>query len=147
MGLDPSAVGYECDPIAHYYGSRDVILYALGIGATCAELDYLYEGRGPRVYPSYAVVPALEALRAVLPRMGGTVSDILHHGQSLTLHRPFAPEATLYTKARVLALHDLGRMAEAVVHTETRDTGGALMATTGWSLLYRSGEHSVHSAS
>src|SRR5687767_10875598 len=58
MGLNPQIVGTETKPYRMEYGWRDTVLYALGIGAKRDELDYLYEGRGPKVYPSFGVVPA-----------------------------------------------------------------------------------------
>lgn len=42
-------------PVPVAWGVRDVIAYALGTGATPeADLDHLYEGRGPRVLPTFA---------------------------------------------------------------------------------------------
>ena len=52
MGLNADAVGTKTEPIEHSYTWRDVALYALGIGATVDDLDYLYEKRGPKVYPT-----------------------------------------------------------------------------------------------
>lgn len=55
------------------YSWRDVVLYALGVGAKRAELDFLYEGtraegkRGPLVLPSFAVVPKFGPMIETLP--------------------------------------------------------------------------------
>ena len=52
MALDLSLVGKESTPSSFTYAWKDVVLYALGIGAKKDELDFLYEGRGPKVIPS-----------------------------------------------------------------------------------------------
>ena len=54
MSLDLSAVGYETEPFSFEYDWKTTVLYALGVGAKRDELDYLYEGRGPKVLPSFA---------------------------------------------------------------------------------------------
>ena len=43
MALDLSAVGKELPATTYEYGDRDVILYALGIGATTEDLQFVYE--------------------------------------------------------------------------------------------------------
>ena len=45
-------------PVSFSYDWKTVALYALAVGATHEELDYLYEARGPRVLPTFAVIPA-----------------------------------------------------------------------------------------
>jgi len=55
MTLDMSFVGQRIDPLEFAYAAKDTIRYALGVGAKAAELDFLYEGRGPKVIPSFAL--------------------------------------------------------------------------------------------
>src|SRR4051794_2243730 len=55
MTLNLSAVGFTTAPHTVVYDWKTVVLYALGIGAQKDELDYLYEGRGPKVYPTFGV--------------------------------------------------------------------------------------------
>ncbi len=48
--LSAAVVGRTFDPVTVRWKPEDVMLYALGVGATPeAELDFLYEGRGPKV--------------------------------------------------------------------------------------------------
>ena len=87
-------VDKESAPTLHSYTWRDVVLYALGVGARKAELDYLYEGRGPKVLPSFAVVPMFEPMFELVARTGGDPAMVVHGGQTVRIHRPFSPSAT-----------------------------------------------------
>ena len=62
MALKRDVVGAPLEPVRHAYTWRDTVSYALGVGARIDELDYLYEGRGPRVLPTFAVVPSFRSL-------------------------------------------------------------------------------------
>ncbi len=137
MALNPTAVGQRTRETVHEYQWRDVVLYALGIGAKGGDLDFVYESRGPKVYPSYAVVPAFEANVAALHAVGGNPLGIVHHAQKIALHRPFEPSGKLTSVARVAGIYDLRRMAQAVVTTETRDRNGELVCEAEFSIIYR----------
>jgi acyl dehydratase len=113
------------------------VLYALGIGAQADELDYLYEGRGPRVYPSFAVIPAYPAMTTALATTEGPLDKIVHGAQKVLIHAPIPAAATLKTTAVVEGIYDLRRMAQAVVRTHTVEAqSGAPLFDTEWSILY-----------
>ena len=114
MGLNSDAVGTKTAPIPHSYTWRDVALYALGIGATADELDFVYERRGPRVFPTYAVVPAFAANEALFEVVGGDLSGVVHGSQRITLHKPFPSSGTVTTIGEVANIGDLKRMGYAV---------------------------------
>ena len=48
MALDTTVIGKPIAPQTFSYGWKDTVLYALGVGAKKDELDWLYEGRGPK---------------------------------------------------------------------------------------------------
>ena len=113
--LDPSAEGAQSAPLSFSYRWQDVALYALGVGATPRELPFLYEGLerlGPKVLPTYAVIPAYEACRALFDVVGGDFEGVVHGGQAIRLHRPFASSGTLTTIGKVANVGDLKRMAQ-----------------------------------
>ena len=59
--LDASLIGIEFEPRQLSWRTNDVMLYALGVGSKPAtELDFLYEGRGPKVLPTYGVIPGIK---------------------------------------------------------------------------------------
>jgi acyl dehydratase len=136
MALHLEAVGTKTAPIVHTYTWRDAALYALGIGARASDLDFLYEKRGPKVFPTYAVIPTFEANKALFDVIGGDFSGVVHGSQKITLHKPFAPEGTLTTIGEVTEIGDLKRMAQSTVRTETRDADGALVCETEWVIMY-----------
>jgi acyl dehydratase len=136
MALHADAVGKRTEPIEHAYRWQDAVLYALGIGAKAKELDFLYEKRGPKVFPTYAVVPAFEANRALFDVVGGDLSGVVHGGQSITLHKSFAPSGKLSTIGIVHGIYDLKRMAQSIVRTETRDESGELVCESEWMIMY-----------
>jgi len=139
MALDPSSVGFKSAPSHFTYDWKTVVLYALGIGAKREELDYLYEGRGPSVYPSFAVCPAMSPVTECLARTGGDFATVVHGGQSVRVHRPIPPKGELVTIATLRALYDLKKFAQAVVETTTHSKDGDALFDTTWSIIYRTG--------
>jgi acyl dehydratase len=137
MALDLSAVGARSAPHVFSYAWKDAVLYALSIGARRDELAYLYEAHGPRVYPTFAVIPAMAAVNEGLARTGAELEQIVHGAQELTLHAPLPPSGTLHTTGEVKAIHDMKKLAQIVVGTETRGEDGALLAETEWVILVR----------
>jgi len=137
MPLDPASVGRTTGPVVHSYRWQDAVLYALGVGARVAELDFLFEARGPKVLPTYAVVPAFAPVAELFGSLGGDLLGVVHGGQTVRLHAPFPPSGALTTIGRVAGVYDLKRLATAVFTTETRAEDGALLAETEWNIIYR----------
>lgn len=137
MALRRDAEGETTDEVIHEYDWKDAVLYALGVGARTAELDYLYEKRGPRVLPTYAVIPAFETTHRLFDILGGNLLGVVHGGQRIRVHRPLPPRGRLRTIGRIARIYDLKRMAQAVLTTETRDQAGQLLAETEWTVLFR----------
>ena len=134
MSLDVSSIGYTTKPYSHEMDWKKAITYALGIGAKRDELDYLYEARGPKVYPTYGVIPAFEPLVDVVNHVGGGFENLVHGAQSITLYRPLPPEGTWETVGKLKALYDLKRMTQVVATTETR-ANGELLFDTEWMII------------
>ena len=78
MPLDLSLVGQSGPARVLDYSWKDTVLYALGVGAKKEELDYLYEGRGPKVLPSFAVVPMFEPMLERIVKTGGDLAMVVH---------------------------------------------------------------------
>jgi acyl dehydratase len=136
--LNPAALGAESAKLTHTYRWQDAALYALGIGARQSDLAFLYEGlEAPmRVFPTYAVIPTFEACKDLFDVVGGDFGGVVHGGQAIRLHKPFAPEGTLTTVGRVASVGDLKRMAQVVFSTRTTDETGELVCETDWTIMY-----------
>jgi acyl dehydratase len=137
MALDLSAVGFTGAPSVFTYDWKTVVLYALGIGAKRDELDYLYEKRGPRVYPTFAVCPVMPAVMECLAKTRGDFATVVHGGQSVRIHRPIPPSGRLVTTATLRAIYDMKKFAQVIAETTTRLDGGEALFDTVWSIIYR----------
>jgi acyl dehydratase len=137
MALDLSLVGKSSAVSTWEYTWKDTVLYALGVGARRDELDYLYEGRGPRVLPSFAVVSKFQPMLDLLSRLGGNLSMIVHGGERVVAHAPLASSGKLRTTATVRAIHDMKRLAQVLVDTRAEDADGRLVAETTSAILFR----------
>ncbi|MBK7586512.1 MAG: MaoC family dehydratase N-terminal domain-containing protein [Myxococcales bacterium] len=136
MSLDTSTVGYTTPAYEFAYDWKTVVLYALGIGAKRDELDYLYESKGPKVYPTFAVVPAYAALGDALVKTQGNLAMVVHGGQTVSMRRPIPSEGTMKTIATITGIYDMKKMAAVTVKTSTEVNGEACFDTE-WSILYR----------
>lgn len=136
MSLSLSAVGYEAEPFYFEYDWKTVVLYNLGVGCKKAELDYLYEKRGPLVVPSFSVVPTYPALEPLVEKAGADMSRVVHGAQSIRLLAPLPPEGKLVTTARIEAIYDLRRFSQVVFSTRTLAGDTPLFETT-WTLIVR----------
>lgn len=124
--LDLDQVGKPGRPFEYTYSWKDCALYALGVGARVPdELDFVYEQRGPRVLPTFAVLPAFAPLVDAMTRARAELAHVLHGEQAVTLHRPIPPRGTLTTTATVTGIYDKGKAALIVVAQRTVDADGA----------------------
>lgn len=138
MPIDPDSLGYQTPPIEFDYVWRDAVVYALGVGATAdEELDYLYEGRGPKVLPTFCTIPTFAAFDALVDRIGCDRRGMVHHSQQAELFKPLRPNARLRVMGRVSALYDLKRLAMSVFTIEAFDEDDALITRGEVTLLLR----------
>jgi len=137
MALDLSLVGKESAPSTFTYAWKDVVLYALGIGAKKDELDYLYEGRGPKVIPSFAVVPMFDPMFELVATTGGDLAMVVHGAQRVRLKAALPPSGTLVTTATIRGMYDLRRLAVVLVDTETKDASGKVLFDATSQILFR----------
>ncbi len=144
--LSSNLVGMALAESTWSWGWRDAVLYALGIGARPGDgalvdedadegdLDFLYERRGPKVYPTFAVIPGMRALGGVSAAVDLDVARLLHGEQAITLHRPFPATGELTIRGRIVDVWDKGTAAVIGVESELVNDDG-LFATTYASLF------------
>ncbi len=137
MPFDSALIGKPFGPFEFSYDWKDTALYALGSGATPAELDLLLETRGPKVLPTFSVAVSLVPLQTALRALGGNVLTLVHGGQRITMHRAIPPKGNLSTICTVTALWDKGKGALAVYETKTLDDRNEPLFDTEWQIFYR----------
>lgn len=119
MAINLDLVGKKSEPIIHSYTWRDVVLYALGVGAGTDELDFLFEMGDLKVFPTFAVVPSFRALVQATSNLNVNPMMILHGEQTVILHKPIPPEGEMSTVSEVTGIYDKGKAALVVVKAET----------------------------
>jgi acyl dehydratase len=125
--LSSDLVGHQLAPVAASWNEKDVMLYALGVGARPPEdLDYLYEGRGPVVLPTYGVIPGLMAMGSVFGEVEVNPAMILHGEQSVTLHRTLPARAQVEISGHISEVWDKGKAAVIGFEGTARDSDGDL---------------------
>jgi acyl dehydratase len=137
MPFDRSLAGQWTAPVSSEVTWRDTALYALGVGAKRDELDLLYERRGPKVLPSFAVVPKFKPMLDLLTKSGGDLSLLVHNAERVTVHAPLEASGRLLTTAAVRDFYDMRRFAQVLVDTRTHDERGLLVAETTSTMLFR----------
>lgn len=137
MPIDMSAVGKELAPGTFEYTQEDVILYALGVGATTDELDFVYE-KNLKVLPTFAVIPGMSAMGGMMDVMEGVNPGMLVHGeQRIELRAPIPTSGRLTGQGRISAIYDKGSGALLVVDSETKDEGGNVIFTNTFGAFIR----------
>jgi len=134
--VDLSVIGIKTEPVVFEYTWRDVVLYALGVGATAEELSLVYENApgGLKVLPSFCVVPALRAF----PNCGNDIewSLMLHGEQTIRLSRPIPPAGKLIQTGVITDIFDKGKGAvfHAKITGKTED--GNHLYDAQWAIFY-----------
>jgi acyl dehydratase len=135
MALNLGAVGATVGPFEQPYTWKDVALYALAVGATTEDLDYLIDPE-PKVLPTWGVIPGFVPVFAALDIIGGDRVQLLHSSQRTELIKPFPYQGVMQTTGQVLGIWDL--RIGALINIETRtQIAGVLHARTVWTLLIR----------
>lgn len=127
MPIDPRIVGKELKPLDFVYQNRDLILYALGIGAGAGkdELKFVYESE-LQALPTFGVIPPFPALSGFIDLKGVEINPamLLHGEQYLELYRPIPPEGRVTSYPRISALYDKGKGALIEIEATTKDERG-----------------------
>lgn len=111
--------------IRHTYSTRDVMLYALGVGmgqepTHPQELRFVTETRLSAMPTMAAVLATPSMWMRDNPETGIDVVKLVHGEQSVTIHRALPPSGTVIGQTRVTGVVDKGAGKGAIVYTEKR---------------------------
>jgi 3-hydroxyacyl-CoA dehydrogenase/3a,7a,12a-trihydroxy-5b-cholest-24-enoyl-CoA hydratase len=134
MPVDLSAVGKQLAPTTFTYGEKEVMLYALGVGAD--ELPFTYE-RDLKVLPTFGVIPAFPALFAMGNVMQVNPMMVLHGEQRIELFAPIPTRGTLTSTPTIKGIYDKIKAALIVVDADTVDEKGTLLFRNTFSTFAR----------
>ncbi|OMH82610.1 Peroxisomal hydratase-dehydrogenase-epimerase [Zancudomyces culisetae] len=112
------------------YTERDVMLYAVGIGASRHDLNIVYENSPDfQVFPTYPVIPAFfvkSTFQKHLPKFHPMM--LLHGEQFVQIHKPLPTSGTLLCTPELVDIADKGSGAAVVSRLVMKDTSGNLIA-------------------
>lgn len=128
--LSKDLVGLTFEPVPFSWSTKDVLLYAVGVGAKPeGELEFVFEGKGPKVLPTYAVIPGMFSMGGLVTNVDINLAMLLHGEQSITLHRELPPEAQVKITGRVAEVWDKGKAAVIGCEGLVEDDKGPLVTT------------------
>jgi acyl dehydratase len=117
--IGPALVGHALDPIEWSWTDRDVILYALSVGARLpGDLAYLYERDGPVVAATFPLAATTLALPPLVAALGIDLKALLHASQAIELRRVPAPAGRATVTRRVTGVWDKGPGRAAILDVE-----------------------------
>jgi len=123
------------------YTERDVILYALGVGAKRTELQWVYENNENfSVLPTFGVIPSFANMNAVpfsdfFPKFNPMM--LLHGEQYLEIRRPAPTSGKLISDSCIVDILDKGKAASVIVGVTTKDESGAEVFYNEYTLFIR----------
>jgi NAD(P)-dependent dehydrogenase (short-subunit alcohol dehydrogenase family)/acyl dehydratase/putative sterol carrier protein len=138
MALNLDAIGKKIGPLTKEYTWKDVVLYALGVGAGFDELEYCYE-QNLKVIPSFSIASVFEFLQQVGVDSNADLSGILHGGQDIIFHSPIPTEGKLTTEGAITHMYDKGADTGALVvaEAETFHSNGQKLFTNIFTIFSR----------
>jgi acyl dehydratase len=127
--------GYSLGKHILEYDDRDVILYALSVGASSEDIDLVYE-KALRTLPCYAAALGLWAVEAAGELGAYDRNRSLHASQNLLMHSPLPSSGPVTTEGRIEAVWDKGKatLIEILVSSDqfTASYGIFLPGLGGW---------------
>jgi acyl dehydratase len=141
--LDPDAVGSVGEPATHSWDARDVMLYALGVGAGRDDLALTTEntaGTELAVLPTMAVVLGVGGGRAMAKVGSFNPVTLVHGAQAIAVHGPIPPSGTVTTAGELTAVWDKGSGAVVEVTSTSRLEGRDDVLFTQVSQVFLRGE-------
>jgi NAD(P)-dependent dehydrogenase (short-subunit alcohol dehydrogenase family)/acyl dehydratase/putative sterol carrier protein len=130
MALNLDGVGKKIGPVTRDYNWKDVVLYALGVGAGFDDLEYCFENR-LKVIPSFSIAAVFDFLAEVGLTSGVNLAGVLHGEQDIIFHNPIPPEGKLITEGAITNFYDKGptKGALIVARAETFHSNGQKLFT------------------
>lgn len=139
--ISADLIGLQFEPVPVNWTDNDVMLYALAVGATPdKDLDYVYEGKGPKTIPTYGVIPGMTCLMGLNANVDINLLNVLHGEQSIEMKRPLPARVKNGTaQGSITEVWDKGTAAVIGVDCEVSDDDGLIFTTHSTIFVRNSG--------
>ncbi len=129
--LSNDIIGLKFDPVPVKWNDNDTMLYALAVGCNPEDhLDFVYEGKGPKVMPTYGVIPGMSCLGGLNNAVDINLMMVLHGEQSIEMYRPIPSRVKNATaQGSVKDVFDKGKAAVISIDCEISDDDGPILKT------------------
>ena len=137
--IDLNLIGKKYGPHPFEYTWKDVVLYAVGIGAQTEELPFIYENvkGGLKVFPSYCVVMGSPLFKELFQDMKNVdLSRFIHGEQTIKLYQSIPPEGRILVEGGIANIYDKGKGALYVWRMEFVREGGEVLGETESGIFY-----------
>jgi len=138
MALSLESVGKTWGPYEFSYNERDLIIYALGIGFTKDNLEYVYEGaKDFKAFPTYGVILPSNAGAEAFLSTKANFAMVVHGEQSLQIHNPLPKGGFVQTTTTLEGVFDKGSGALIVMRFDTKEKSGTPVCSNWVSAFVR----------
>ncbi|MGO8880301.1 MAG: MaoC/PaaZ C-terminal domain-containing protein [Desulfomonilaceae bacterium] len=106
--IDLTLIGKKYGPAPFNYTWKDVVVYALSIGAQTDELQFIYENAegGLKVFPSFATVMGTNVFAELFKDVNVDFFRFIHGEESVKLHRAIPPEGNAFVEGEITNIYD-----------------------------------------
>jgi len=138
MALSLESVGKTWGPYEFSYSERDLIIYALGIGFSKDNLEYVYEGaKDFKAFPTYGVILPSNAGAEAFLSTKANFAMVVHGEQSLQIHNPLPKGGSVQTTTTLEGVFDKGSGALIVMRFDTKEKSGTPVCSNWVSAFVR----------
>jgi len=130
VGNIAAAKKYRSEEITFDYTEKDVILYALGLGARRTDLDLIYENSDSFfTLPTFAVIPGFSVptdYNQFIPEYNPM--KLLHGEQYMKLHGAILTSGSMRLQGRIIDIIDKKNSTIVVLGVDIKDSQGSPLA-------------------
>jgi len=138
MSLNLDSVGKTWGPYEFSYSERDLIIYALGIGFTKDNLEYVYEGsKDFKAFPTFGVILPSNAGAEAFLSTKANFAMVVHGEQTLLMRNAPPKGGAVQTTATLEGVYDKGSGGLIVMRFDSRDRAGTPVCTNWVSAFVR----------
>jgi acyl dehydratase len=136
--IDLDLIGKKCGPIPFEYTWKDVVVYALSIGAQTDELPFIYENAegGLKVFPSFATVMGHGVFAELFKDVKVDLSRFIHGDEAVRLYRAIPPGGKALVEGEVANIYDKVKGALIIWRLKVMTETGEFLAEAEHGTFY-----------